>query len=44
LRRTAGHGQRAGALGRIFAFAAVVGALTFPFWFLVINGPIDPNL
>lgn len=44
VRRAAGHDQRGGALARIFAFAAVVGAVTFAFWFLLINGPNDPNL
>jgi hypothetical protein len=44
VRRAAGHDQRTGALARIFAVAAVIGALAFTFWFLVINGPNDPNL
>jgi len=44
VRRAAGHDQRAGALARIFAFAAVIGSLAFAFWFLVINGPNDPTL
>jgi hypothetical protein len=39
VRRAAGHDQRTGALGRIFAGTAVVCALTFTFWFLVIHGP-----
>ncbi len=39
VRRAAGHDQRAGALGRIFATTAVVCALVFVFWFLVIHGP-----
>jgi hypothetical protein len=39
VRRAAGHDQRAGALGRIFATTAAVCALVFAFWFLVIHGP-----
>lgn len=38
-RRAAGHDQRGGALGRIFAATAAVCALAFAFWFFVINGP-----
>ncbi len=38
LRRAAGYDQRTGALDRIFAVTAVVGATTFAFWFLVIHG------
>jgi hypothetical protein len=39
VRRAAGHDQRAGILGRIFAATAVVCALGFVLWFLVIHGP-----
>jgi hypothetical protein len=39
VRRAAGHDQRAGILGRIFATTAAVCAVVFAFWFLVINGP-----
>jgi hypothetical protein len=39
VRRAAGHDQRTGALGRIFAATAAVCALVFAFWFLVIHGP-----
>jgi hypothetical protein len=39
LRRAAGHDQRTGALDRIFAVTAVIGATTFALWFLVIHGP-----
>ncbi|MGA2320729.1 MAG: hypothetical protein ABSG95_08285 [Solirubrobacteraceae bacterium] len=39
VRRAAGHDQRTGALGRIFAITAVIGAAIFAFWFLVIHGP-----
>src|SRR5262249_56491432 len=39
VRRAAGHDQHGGALGRVFAITAIVGALAFTFWFLVIHGP-----
>ncbi len=39
VRRAAGHDQRTGVLGRIFAATAVVCALGFTLWFLVIHGP-----
>jgi hypothetical protein len=39
VRRAAGHDQRTGALGRIFAVTAVLCALGFLLWFLVIHGP-----
>jgi hypothetical protein len=39
VRRAAGHDQRSGVLGRIFAITAVVFALGFGLWFLVIHGP-----
>jgi hypothetical protein len=39
VRRAAGHDQRTGVLGRIFAITAAVGAVIFAFWFLVIHGP-----
>jgi hypothetical protein len=39
VRRAAGHDQRTGALGRIFAATAIVFALGFAVWFLVIHGP-----
>jgi hypothetical protein len=39
VRRAAGHDQRSGALGRIFAITAVVCALGFALWFIVIHGP-----
>ncbi len=39
VRRAAGHDQRTGVLGRIFAATAVVCALGFMLWFLVIHGP-----
>jgi hypothetical protein len=39
VRRAAGHDQRRGALGRVFATTAVIGASIFAVWFLVIHGP-----
>ena len=39
VRRAAGHDQRSGALGRIFAGTAAVCAVLFAFWFIVIHGP-----
>ena len=39
VRRAAGHDQRSGVMGRIFAVTAVVCALIFLLWFLVIHGP-----
>jgi hypothetical protein len=39
VRRAAGFDQRSGVLGRIFAATAVVCALGFLLWFLVIHGP-----
>src|ERR1035437_2610868 len=39
VRRAAGHDQRTGILGRIFAITAAVGAVTFAVWFIVIHGP-----
>jgi hypothetical protein len=39
VRRAAGHDQRTGALGRIFAVTAAVCAIVFVFWFVVIHGP-----
>jgi hypothetical protein len=39
VRRAAGHDQRTGILGRIFATTAAVCAVVFAFWFLIINGP-----
>jgi hypothetical protein len=39
VRRAAGHDQRSGALGRVFAGTVVVCALLFALWFLVLHGP-----
>jgi hypothetical protein len=37
-RRAAGHDQRQGVLGRVFATTAVVGAACFVFWLVFIGG------
>ena len=39
VRRAAGHDQRTGALGRVFAATVAVCALGFLLWFLVFHGP-----
>src|SRR5271154_364521 len=39
VRRAAGHDQRTGVLGRIFATTAIVCGLAALFWFVVIHGP-----
>ncbi|HEY5045580.1 MAG TPA: hypothetical protein VII53_06960 [Solirubrobacteraceae bacterium] len=39
VRRAAGHDQRSGVLGRVFAITAVLCAGIFMFWFIVIHGP-----
>ncbi len=39
VRRAAGHDQRKGALGRVFAGTAVICLAAFLLWFLVIHGP-----
>jgi hypothetical protein len=39
VRRAAGHDQRAGVLGRVFAITAVICGGVFMFWFLIIHGP-----
>src|SRR5271165_3652520 len=39
VRRAAGHDQRTGALGRVFAATVVVCALLFVLWFLILHGP-----
>jgi hypothetical protein len=39
LRRAAGHDQREGMLGRIFAVTALVAGGAFFFWFVFIQGP-----
>jgi hypothetical protein len=39
VRRAAGHDQRAGAIGPVFAIAAVIGVTLFTLWLLVFAGP-----
>jgi hypothetical protein len=39
LRRAAGIDQKEGLLGRIFMVTAIIAALVFGFWFLIIEGP-----
>jgi hypothetical protein len=39
VRRAAGHDQRTGVLGRVFAITAVICGGAFVFWFVVIHGP-----
>jgi hypothetical protein len=39
VRRAAGHDQRNGVMGRVFATTAVICAVAFAFWFIVIHGP-----
>jgi hypothetical protein len=39
VRRAAGHDQRTGALARVFGLTAIVCAVVFVFWFVVIHGP-----
>jgi hypothetical protein len=39
VRRAAGYDQREGALPRIFMVTAIVAAIAFGFWFLIIQGP-----
>jgi hypothetical protein len=39
VRRAAGHDQRGGVLGRIFAVTAAICGIVFAVWFIVIHGP-----
>lgn len=39
VRRAAGHDQRTGIMGRIFGVTAIVCAIVFTVWFVVIHGP-----
>src|SRR4051794_11680391 len=41
-RRAAGHDQRQGVLGRVFATTAVIGTVGFTFWLLFIGGGGPP--
>jgi hypothetical protein len=38
-RRAAGHDQRQGVLGRVFATTAVIGTVGFCIWLFIISGP-----
>jgi hypothetical protein len=42
-RRAAGHDQRQGVLGPVFATTAVIGASCFTIWLLFIGG-LGPSL
>ncbi len=39
VRRAAGHDQRTGVMARVFGITALVCAVVFTFWFVVIHGP-----
>ncbi len=39
VRRAAGHDQRSGVLGRVFAITVAICAAAFVVWFLVLHGP-----
>ena len=39
VRRAAGYDQRTGAMARLFGMTAIVCAIAFTFWFVVIHGP-----
>jgi hypothetical protein len=43
VRRAAGHDQRTGVIGRVFAVAAVIGATLFAIWLIFIAG-LSPTL
>lgn len=43
VRRAAGHDQRSGVIGPVFAVAAVVGVTLFTIWFILIAG-MSPTL
>jgi hypothetical protein len=43
VRRAAGHDQREGVIGRIFAVSAAIGAVLFTIWLLVFAG-LGPTL
>jgi hypothetical protein len=43
MRRAAGHDQREGAIGRIFAVSAAIGVVLFTIWLLVFAG-LGPDL
>ena len=39
LRRAAGHDQREGVLGRLFMVSAIVAAIAFTVWLVLLEGP-----
>ena len=39
MRRAAGHDQRKGMIGPVFAAATVIGVTLFALWFLLFAGP-----
>jgi hypothetical protein len=39
VRRAAGHDQRTGKIGIVFAVTSVLGATAFSIWFFIIHGP-----
>jgi hypothetical protein len=39
VRRAAGHDQRSGMIGTVFAIAAVIGVTLFTLWLLFLAGP-----
>ncbi len=43
IRRAAGHDQREGAIGRVFAISCGIGVVVFVTWFLIFAGP-GPSL
>lgn len=43
MRRAAGHDQREGVIGRIFAISCAIGVVLFTAWFLLVAGP-GPSL
>lgn len=43
MRRAAGHDQREGVIGRIFAISAAIGAVLFTIWLLIFAG-LGPSL
>jgi len=44
VRRAAGHDQRTGILGRVFAVTAAICAVLFAVWFFIIHGPGNGGL
>ncbi len=40
VRRAAGYDQRRGAIGTVFATAAIAGVVLFVLWFLLLAGPV----